>query len=145
MPYASFATHCREIAENETRTISIFSDENEYDLPSGNYVFLEMFCDECDCRRVFFTVIKEGIPNPVAFVFWGWETEKFYKNWYGSSNINVKADLIGPALNSMSPVTAYSQKIVKLISTLLLSDKDYVARIKRHYKLFRQKVDGKKK
>jgi len=144
MPYIPFDTYCNDLAEKETRSVTLLSDDNEFGLPAGDYGFVEMFCDECDCRRVFFLVLKEGVPEPIATIFWGWETVKFYKRWYGSSNINVKADLIGPAHNMTSPRTVYTNGVLKLISQLLLKDRNYVERIKRHYQLFRQQVRMKK-
>ena len=68
MPYIPFEKYCSEIARMETRTITLLSDDNEFGLPSGTYGFVEMFCDECDCRRVFFLVVKEGIEKPVAVI-----------------------------------------------------------------------------
>jgi hypothetical protein len=55
MPYESFRARFPEIAEKETRTITIM---NHASIPTGNYGLIEMYCNEpaCDCRRVFFDV-----------------------------------------------------------------------------------------
>jgi len=78
MPYVPFFEYCPETAEKETRCISLLLDNNEYELPTGNYYFTENFCDECDCRRVFFNVFDEK--KMVAVIYWGWETWIFTGN-----------------------------------------------------------------
>ena len=53
--YELFGARFQEIAEDETRNITIM-DGGRSGLPDGIYIFHEMFCREhgCDCRRVFF-------------------------------------------------------------------------------------------
>ena len=56
MPYASFHTHFPEIAEKETRTMTIIRDDDV--IPKSSYGLLELYCDDpgCDCRRVVFDI-----------------------------------------------------------------------------------------
>jgi hypothetical protein len=50
-------------------------------------------------------------------------------------------ELIGPILNPGSPRTELAPAILELVKSALLQDPAYVERIKRHYRLFRQKID----
>jgi hypothetical protein len=56
MPYVPLVEHLEKIAEKETRHIKLLTKDNEFKLPEGEYTFIEIFCDECDCRRVMFVV-----------------------------------------------------------------------------------------
>lgn len=42
-----------------------------------------------------------------------------------------------------SPETEHSPKLLELASDVLLSDPDYVERIKRHYHMFREDIEGR--
>jgi hypothetical protein len=50
--------------------------------------------------------------------------------------------LQGPVLNLGSPETVLSQGVLTLFKEMLLVDPVYTDRVKRHYKLFRDKVEG---
>ena len=75
MPYVLFRSRFPEIAERETRSVTVFG-QPVTGLPAGDYGFLEMFCDEprCDCRRVFFYVVSPRRRDPVAVIAYGWRT-----------------------------------------------------------------------
>lgn len=112
-------------------------------LPVGNYALLEMFCDEagCDCRRVFFYVVSSFRNELEAAVAWGWESRDFYRRWMKHGNKNDVDDLIGPVLNLFSPQTELAPAILDLVRDIVLQDAAYVERIKRHYTMFRKKID----
>jgi hypothetical protein len=77
MPYLPFYNICPKTAEKETRAITILQSDNEFGLPKGDYAFIELFCDECDCRRVIFQVFLNQ--KIVANISFGWEKLVFYK------------------------------------------------------------------
>jgi len=134
-----------ELAERETRTATVIRDW-PMGLPPGEYGFLEMFCNEpgCDCRRVFFYVMSPSTGRAVeAVIAWGWETSGFYARWLKDDHPQMLADLKGPVLNRGSPRTALAPDLLELCRNVLLRDPAYVERIKRHYALFREKIDGK--
>lgn len=143
MPYVLFHDYFPEIAERETRTITMFPGSN-VGLPAGEYAFLEMFCDEpgCDCRRVFFYVISSVTREVEAVVAYGWDSPDFYAKWlkYDDDLLTV-ANLKGPILNFGSPQSRLAPAILDLVQDVLLQDNAYVNRIKHHYKLFREKMD----
>ena len=145
MPYQQFHHLFPEMAEAETRSITVLTDDDEYGLPPGDYGFCEMFCNErgCDCRRVFFYVLASFRPGPQAVVAWGWEPPEFYAKWLHDDDPEMLDDLVGPCLNIGSPQTELSGGILGLVRDVLLADEAYVERVKRHYWLFRARIDGK--
>lgn len=119
--------------------------ENDYDLPAGNYSFLEMYCNEpdCDCRRVFFCVVSEKVKRIEAYITYGWESPRYYRKWLGYDDPFAISDLKGPALNVGSPQSRLAPALLNLFRDILLRDEAYIERIKRHYLMFRAKIDGK--
>ena len=100
------------LAEKETRTLMLFNELNEFNLPSGKYGFLESYCSDpsCDCRRVFLNVayFKKVSPSPsdrpsmVATIGYGWDTLEHYDKWFGVNGEktphNILINLKGPIL-----------------------------------------------
>ena len=144
MPYAFFYNYFPEIAKRETRTITVF-DSSDFGIPAGDYGFLEMFCDEpgCDCRRVFFYVQSSERNSLEAVIAYGWESLDFYARWLLDDDPHIVADLKGPCLNLGSPQSEHAPALLDFLRNVLLRDKAYVERIQRHYKMFREKIDGK--
>jgi len=143
MSYAMFHQYFPEIAKTETRSVTVFPD-SDTNLPAGNYGFLEMFCDEpgCDCRRVFFSVVSERTKDVEAVIAYGWENRQFYVDWLKDDDPDIIKDLQGPVLNLCSPQSRLAPALLSLAQKVLLQDEDYIDRIKRHYRMFRDKIDG---
>jgi len=146
MPYELLYNRLPKIAECETRTITLTDDSN-FGLPAGQYAFLEMFCNEpgCDCRRAFFYVVYSNRNRAEAVIAYGWESPDYYAKWMGDNDPDSMRELKGPALNLCSPQTAMAPAILELFRNILLPDEAYIERVKRHYEMFREKVDGKRK
>lgn len=146
MSYAQFHMQFPKIAKCETRAITVL-DPVAFNLPIATYSFHEMFCDEpgCDCRRVFFCVTSSLDGQIKAVIAWGWENRDFYAKWIGYSNSHDIDALKGPVLNLASPQSKMAPAILKLFQNMLIQDKVYVERVKRHYVMFREKVEGKSK
>jgi len=144
MPYACFHEYFPEIAERETRSITI-PKRLSSGLPAGEYGFLEMYCDErgCDCRRVFFYVISPPKKEPLAVVAYGWESPEFYARWIGNDDPETIEELQGPILNMCSPQSSLAPAVLELVRDVLLQDELYVERLKTHYRMFRDKVARK--
>ncbi len=142
MPFAPFFELFPEIGQQETRIITALPGSN-LGVPPGEYQFVEMFCDElgCDCRRVFFSVFSSVQKELVAVIAWGWEDRDFYSRWLGMPDPEFAKEMQGPVLNLGSPQTKYASAVLELAKKFLLSDRAYVERIKRHYAMFRGKID----
>lgn len=137
MPYVPFFEYLPAIAQMETRVITLVSSINEFGLPAGEYAFVEAFCDECDCRRVFFNVIKKDVREPVAIITWGWESKQFYIKWFGGNDKDIIKEMMGSRLNMWSVQSDIAPKVLEMCRRLLLNDNAYTTRIKKHYDLFR--------
>ncbi len=140
MPYSPFNEKFPDIAECETRAVTV--PDNGF-VPRGKYGLIEFYCDEvdCDCRRVFLNVHSTDQQKVVAVVAFGWESEKFYKEWMGSSDPELIKDLKGPVLNLASSQSKFAANWLKFLTEVVLKDKQYVERLKRHYQMFRKKIE----
>ncbi len=143
MPYAPFEEYFHDLAEEETRVITVFPGGVD-GLPPDAYAFRELYCNErgCDCRRVFFYVTSEAQKRTEAVVAYGWETKAFYAKWMGNADLATLVEMQGPILNVGSPQSRLAPAILRLTEEVLLKDPAYLERIKRHYALFRQKIEG---
>lgn len=148
MPYEPFYERFRELALRETRSFTV--DEDNYPgLPADEYALLEAYCNDenCDCQRVFFNVASRKQQKIVAVVTFGWESEAFYRKWYSGKDEElarmVVSEMMGLGLNSASPQSEIAPALLAPIRDLLL-DPAYVARLKRHYRIFKEKVDPKR-
>lgn len=147
MSYKLFQELFPETALTETRVVTI--PEGNSLLPADEYGLLEAYCDDedCDCRRVFFNVVSRKRNDLVAVAAYGWGSEAFYTKWWGGEPDNEMERLAiqemrGLVLNSASPQSELAPAILKL-AAWLLEDPAYEARIKRHYQMFKEKVDPK--
>jgi hypothetical protein len=60
-------------------------------------------------------------------------------DWFGKDDPNIIRDLMGPVLNLGSPQSELAPVFLEKIK-YVLQDERYVARIKRHYRMFRETV-----
>jgi len=153
MPYAPMYELLPEVAMKETRTITVFPG-NEFGVPPGNYGLIEMYCNDegCDCRRVFITVISSVTEDSVAVITFGWSSLDFYTKWFyrGRAVKFTELDEIdrysinnmhGIHLNDTSKQSKIAPAILQMVTKCALNDTTYIDRLKRHYKLFRAKID----
>ena len=142
MPYVPFYEYFPEIAERETRSITV-PKRSSSGLPAGEYGFVEMFCNErkCDCRRVFFYVVSRSTEGPLAVIAYGWESPEFYARWMSDDSPEVIDELKGPSLNMASPQSDFAPALLDMVKDVLLQDESYVERIKKHYRMFRDRID----
>lgn len=142
MPYALFHDYFPDIAEKETRTITVL-ENSPWDLPSAHYSLLEMYCDEpdCDCRRVFFYVVSSLTKQAEAVIAYGWESPEFYAKWMGDDDPKIIDELKGPVLNLASPQSDIAHLVLDMVEKVVLQDQAYIQRVKTHYWMFRHRID----
>ena len=140
MPYTLFDEKFLQIARKETRS---FMSINDPVLGNDEFGLLEMYCDEpgCDCRRVMFSVISRQHEKVMAVVAYGWENAQFYADWFGHHDPNIIKEMQGPILNLGSPQSSLAPALLATVAHIILQDKQYVDRLKRHYALFRDTID----
>ncbi len=141
MHFVPFCDYFPEIGLEETRCFTILSDEK---LPKDMYCLMESYCSnpECDCRRVMFSVVTENSEEPLAIINYGWEKTKFYEKWVGLQGNETFEELKGPVLNSSSHQSELAPYILEVISSEILTDKSFLKRLKKHYKMFKQALSG---
>ena len=153
MSYVSMYELLPLIAMEETRTITVLPG-NPFGVPAGNYGLLEMYCndEECDCRRVFISVVSSVVKDTVAVITFGWESKAFYAKWFNRGG-TVKLPgmdkfgqyavrgMHGIHLSNTSKQSKIAPAVLLMVTECALRDNAYVERLKRHYKLFRVKVD----
>jgi len=143
MPYQPFHEIFKELAWKETRSISI--SEEYAALPPDDYGLIELYCNDenCDCQRVMFDVLSKKRGKSVAVIAYGWESADFYRKWRRRDDPDVVQEMQGPSLNSMSHQSELAPALLELVQNLILKDPAYVTRLKRHYQMFKEKVDPK--
>jgi len=143
MPFQPFYEIFRELAWKETRTATIF--EGDPTLPPDEYGLIELYCNDegCDCRRVLFNVASKNRNGFIAVIGYGWESADFYRKWTIQDDPEVVRELQGPVLNPLSYQSELAPALLELMRDLVLKDPAYVARLKRHYQMFKEKVDPK--
>jgi hypothetical protein len=135
MPFAPFFEQFPEIAERETRTLTVIDLP---DLPPGEYSVVEAYCNEedCDCRRVFFNVVEAKTGDLKAVIAYGWETKEFYTRWLGYDDPIAIKELQGPTLNTVSHQSKLAPALLKQLKYILKDDR-YVERLKQHYQMYK--------
>jgi hypothetical protein len=123
--------------------MTIFDDPK---LAGDEYGFLEHYCNDkgCDCRRVMFNVVSRNTMKTVAVIAYGWESKAFYTKWnYSHNDPEIIAQMQDPILNPGSPQSELAPALLEKVRDALLKDPAYMARIKKHYRMFKEKVDPK--
>jgi hypothetical protein len=132
-----FHSRFLEVAARETRSLHVLSGGGK--LPFGEYTLLECYCDDpgCDCRRVLVQVVPAGRPNEVlAVINYGWESAAFYTRWM-HGDANAGREITAASLDPLHPQSAYADCLLDLFRDVVAADRDYVARLARHYELFK--------
>ncbi len=137
-------TRCPELAVRETRTVTVPPGGV---VPPGQYGFLENYCvnPSCDCRRVLIRVCPAESPDvTLATINYGWETEEFYRKWFGifpdEEGEAMARDVTGAGLDLINPQSPFADYFLDLFREMVRSDADYVQRFSRHYEAFRKRA-----
>jgi hypothetical protein len=129
-----------EIAPQETRVFHILREDDV--VPKGEYGYVELFCDEknCNCRRTIIRVLNEE-GKSMALIGFGWGTKAQYRKWMGAeiSNQDYK-DLRGPCHHDGIKASEYADFFLTYFKNEMMKDKNYIERIKRHYRMVRKYV-----
>ena len=76
-------------------------------------------------------------------IAYGWESQAFYAKWFRRNDLAIIRQLQGPILNPGSPQSELAPFLLEKVRDVLLADPAYIARLKRHYRMFKEKVDPK--
>jgi hypothetical protein len=131
-----------DLGIEEMRTATVLGDET---LPDGQYGFLELYCDDprCDCRRVVIQVVTPQSGSKIwATINYGWESAAYYAKWMGSKALAKECQ--GPTLDPLNRQSRYAPALLDLFQ-VVISDRLYVERLKRHYEMFRAATRGERR
>lgn len=131
-----------KIAEQESRTIKLLQPVGE--LPVDDYAFVELYCNDpdCDCRRVILQVRAGSNFNQVlATINFGWEPQSFYQEWL-HGNAQGAREICGAALDPINSQSKYAPALLEIFRKMVRTDMAYVARLARHYQMFRKDTQG---
>jgi len=136
-----FGARFPELATEETRAIIITEESGP--IPPGEYGFVEFYCNDikCDCRRVQIRVCSEDRPpdNSWAGINFGWERVGFYRKWLKASKEDA-SEITGASLEPFAVNSECADCFLQLFRTHLITDQEYVDRLARHYRLFKQSL-----
>ena len=114
-----------DLAERETRVITVVKGQG--DLPEASYALVESFCPDpaCDCRRVMLNIaceeqLERGYLATISFGF------------------DRDADMAGPYLDPLNPQSEHSEALLELVTTSALRDPAYVERLEEHYHIVKR-------
>ncbi|MCP4535869.1 MAG: hypothetical protein GY832_01880 [Chloroflexi bacterium] len=119
-----------ELADKEIRMMHLLAPHNG--LPAGSYAMVEFYCPDpaCDCQRVTLNIVEEKHPK------------RFLASI--SYSFDRKSDMAGPFLDPMNRKSKYAEKLLQLVEDVVLADRRYVARLKRHYKIVKRAASNPK-
>ena len=135
-----FYTRFPDLGWRETRTMILPMPQDG--IPAGEFGFIECYCNapHCDCRRVLLQVRSKHAPQGVvATINYGWESADFYTRWM-HGDAEAGREIAGASLDPLNPNSEYAPALLGLFRELLMTDKAYVARLRRHYKMFRRSL-----
>lgn len=129
MPMELFYHRFPDIAERETRTMKVLDKGSGFPLPENDYAFTEFYCNEkgCDCRRVMIRVMTPDSIESQATINMGFDSDR---------------PEAGPFLDPLSPQARYADALMRFFLDQVNNDHAYLARLQRHYVMFKKKVEG---
>lgn len=118
-----------KLADSELRSATIVPAYG-WSLPGGQYAFMELYCNErgCDCRRVTIAVFAERDRDFVAHISLGFDSDGV---------------MAGPFLDPLNRQTPYAGELADLFTDIINEDPAYLARLQRHYVLFKERLEGR--
>ena len=89
-------------------------------------------------RRVVLQVWSKDQPGTaLATINFGWETEDFYTRWMHGDRESAR-QVRQAWLDPLNPQSDIAEALLRLFQEVILADKDYVARLGRHYAMFKR-------
>ena len=118
-----------EEARTECRTVTPI---NQVGLPNRTFLFMELYCVEprCDCRRVIFHVFDAEARQHVASINHAFEPPEPPFEDEGQT-----------FLDPINPQSNLSDALLGLFEEVLAHDAEYLARLERHYAMWKRVVD----
>ncbi len=140
MPFISFLKFYNDLGLKEMRSFAVPS--GAFGVPIGEYDLLENYCDErgCDCRKVMVNIIsvENDSVKIWATIHFGWENPSYYHEYF-SKDIAIAQKMSGSYLEPLGEQSKHAPRFLGIWAQII-RDENYVERLKRHYKLFKEKI-----
>ena len=137
-----FYTRFPELAARETRCAHVITRGGP--LPVGEYAFVEFYCDDpgCECRRALLEVTTPQAPQTaLAIINYGWESAAFYtRRLHGDAEAGRQ--ITEACLDPLHPQSRYADHLLDVFRNEFMTDPAYVARLARHYEMFKATQRG---
>jgi hypothetical protein len=132
-----FHSRFPDLAARETRCLHVLQSGGA--LPVGEYGFIELYCEDprCDCRRVLLQVRSAQAPDTVlATINYGWESTEFYtRRLHGDAQAG--GEIADASLDPVNTQSRHAEVLLDLFRDVVRNDPAYVARLARHYEMFK--------
>lgn len=119
-----------EEAETENRALWLLDRKPFEDEP---FQLIEFYCvdPKCDCNRVIVAAVDGRAPELGTIVSVGYAFDRNDPD-------------AGPYMDPLNTITKDGYSLYPVIAEMLENDREYVARLKRHYKMVKNKIKSKK-
>lgn len=99
-------------------------------IPPGEYLFMEVYCNEkdCDCRRVMISVISRDESRPLATINMGFDS---------------KGPQPGPFLDPWNPQSEYAAAFIQVFVEIINTEPAYLKQLQNHYVMFKEALEKK--
>lgn len=134
--------------EDEAKEMKRFKvTSNKLDVPSDDYMFIENYCfdKDCDCRKVMINAVGKKDPGKfLATIHYGWESAEFYEKWMFGDR-EIAEETAGIHLETAGIQSEHAQAFLEIFKKAVNNDSNYTESIKKHYKMFKEKLSNDKK
>jgi hypothetical protein len=119
-----------QLGKDECRVVWL--PDGAEDIPADGYALLEYYCDEpdCNCRRVILNVVRASTMQSVGMINYGLYSD---------------ALPVGPFLDPLHPRARFADSVLQMVDDMVLSDAQYLARLRRHHDMFRARIRGERR
>lgn len=119
-----------ELFPTDDKTFCLRLDSKTGTLPKGMYRFFDSHCVErkCDCRRVAISVVNDK-GKDLAHIAFGFDPDE---------------EEAGPYLEPFMPQSRHAELLLEIFTDLVNTEPAFLDYLYAHYRLVREKIDGKK-
>lgn len=113
----------------------------EGNLSQGPYHMVDLYCQDCicNCHKVSI-VIADSSKKSLATVAYGWKSKRYYCKW--GLHKEIAESLASGFLDPWGVQTVHSQSFLNFIRYKINREREFIARIKERYRIFKDRVDS---
>lgn len=142
MPPGAFISFgVRHFEESQKEMMTLFVEENKFDIQPGTYLILENYCIEenCDCCKAMLNIYNPKNARIMATIGYGWKDQKYYTEWFDADDFFIK-EMAGSYLEPGGMQSEQADVFLELWRDLIAENHEYKDQIIRHYNLFKENI-----